>query len=518
MVGPRVFSSGDVLYGGQPFDIFAEVEQPGRRAAPGAAHEGLRRAHDQGLPAAAPVAADLLRGGLRARSTCCSRPRAAGELQTDLTMALDGFTAFEHSLPVELGEDAVQLARALGHALHADPARVLRRRPGASCTSSRRATRTTTRSSTASCRTSTLDRLGAAPSLDLARRVPLPDRGRGRGRRRCGPAATSPSAPTASSRAWASTGSCGRWRARAAGRRARRMTPHEALRAATIAAADKIGFAPDLGSVEAGKLADLVVLDADPLADIHNTDEDPLGRQERRGLRSRDDEAGLAAEGSCLPSSGRSELAGAASRVRLLARGIALRLADLAVAVEDRRSLSRPRADFQVLPRKVWASMAGPWRRTKPGLWRARRGSGGPSSSARPASAGTRSLPRSGASLRTTAVVPSYSSRRVVDDQAALGELPRHGRARVRGGVLDVRPVHVAAGEGQVGLDLLPGVAGVAHDHPAHHVHAVAVQALDGLQGGVARPAAALAALVLGASPSGSPGPRPGRSRCPRNT
>jgi len=49
------------------------------------------------------------------------------------------------------------------------------------------------------------------------------------------------------------------------------MTPMEALRASTILAADKIGFAPDLGSIETGKLADFIVLDADPLEDIHNT-------------------------------------------------------------------------------------------------------------------------------------------------------------------------------------------------------------------------------------------------------
>jgi adenine deaminase len=49
------------------------------------------------------------------------------------------------------------------------------------------------------------------------------------------------------------------------------MTPMEALRASTILAAEKIGFSPDLGSIEAGKLADMIVLDANPLDDIHNT-------------------------------------------------------------------------------------------------------------------------------------------------------------------------------------------------------------------------------------------------------
>ena len=49
------------------------------------------------------------------------------------------------------------------------------------------------------------------------------------------------------------------------------MKPHAALKAATIDSADAIGFAKDLGSLEAGKLADLIVLDANPLDDLKNT-------------------------------------------------------------------------------------------------------------------------------------------------------------------------------------------------------------------------------------------------------
>jgi imidazolonepropionase-like amidohydrolase/Tol biopolymer transport system component len=51
------------------------------------------------------------------------------------------------------------------------------------------------------------------------------------------------------------------------------MTPHEALRAATLNGARYLGLDGDLGSIEPGKLADLVVIDGNPLQDLRRSRE-----------------------------------------------------------------------------------------------------------------------------------------------------------------------------------------------------------------------------------------------------
>jgi imidazolonepropionase-like amidohydrolase len=49
------------------------------------------------------------------------------------------------------------------------------------------------------------------------------------------------------------------------------LTPFQALQTATANAAQALGIAADVGTIEPGKLADLTFLGSDPLTDIRNT-------------------------------------------------------------------------------------------------------------------------------------------------------------------------------------------------------------------------------------------------------
>jgi hypothetical protein len=49
------------------------------------------------------------------------------------------------------------------------------------------------------------------------------------------------------------------------------LSPRDALRAATVRPAEFFGLEGEMGTIEAGMLADLVLLSADPLEDIRNT-------------------------------------------------------------------------------------------------------------------------------------------------------------------------------------------------------------------------------------------------------
>ena len=136
--GPRIFSTGTILYGAAG-DFKAEIDSlDDARRAP-AAHEGGRRHLRQELQPAAPrpAPADPRR---RARASACMVVPEGGSLfEHNMTMVVDGHTAIEHTDP---GREHLQgrhaaLAADEGR-LHADAARRVRRRSGARTTGTRR--------------------------------------------------------------------------------------------------------------------------------------------------------------------------------------------------------------------------------------------------------------------------------------------------------------------------------------------------------------------------------------------
>ena len=268
MAGPRIYSSGDVLYGGQQTDIFAEVNnledarhQVRRMKAYGArmikVYQQPRRSQRMYFAEACREEHMLLTA------------EGAGELQTDMSMVLDGFTAWEHALPVALHRDIVDFVAKSGtfytptllvayggpwgeqyywqtQNAHDDP-KLNRFVPHATIDEKSRRHPWIWPSEYSFPAVAT----GAAAVLRAGGNVSLGAHGQLQG---LGP----------HWEIWAMAGEGGPAKGSA-------MTPMEALRSSTILAAEKLGFSPDLGSIETGKLADLIVLDANPLEDIHNT-------------------------------------------------------------------------------------------------------------------------------------------------------------------------------------------------------------------------------------------------------
>ena len=259
MIGPRIFSSGDVLYGGTQAAQYAKADskedvlQAVKRMKAYGAHwlkvyqQPRREQRIWFVEAAREEGVGVTMEG-------------AGELHTDLTNFLDGFTGLEHSIPVPIHKDVVTLAARSGTAYtptlvvsYGGPAAELYWYQHANPHDDARLRRFVPHDM--------LDGLGRRrpwyPEEDF--HFPTVANGAARiareGGRVCLGAHGQLQGLGAHWEMWAFTLGSG-------------MTPREALRTATASGAEALGFGRDLGTLEVGKLADLVVIDGDPLSDI----------------------------------------------------------------------------------------------------------------------------------------------------------------------------------------------------------------------------------------------------------
>ena len=212
LLGPRVYSSGDVLYGGQQAPMYAEVESLDD------ARRQVRRMKAYGARMIKVYQQPRRDERLWFAQACREEHmlltvEGAGELHTDLTTVMDGFTSFEHALPYELHDDVIQLL-ARAHTTYTPTLIVAVRRPRGRALLLSAAQSTRGREAAAVRAASDARPAGAAAHVGRTRRVPLPDGrelgGRRPSRRRDRHARRARAACRASAR----TGSCGRWRGR----------------------------------------------------------------------------------------------------------------------------------------------------------------------------------------------------------------------------------------------------------------------------------------------------------------
>lgn len=84
-------------------------------------------------------------------------------------------------------------------------------------------------------------------------------------------------------------------------------------------------------------------------------------------------------------------------------------------------------------------------------------------------------------------------------DEPPLLEVGRHRRSRIRGWMLDVRPVEPSQRKRQVGSDLRTCIGRVADNQPADDIHSVVTDVFDSLDGGTVGAPSVHTALVLDA-------------------
>ncbi|MCB1032874.1 MAG: amidohydrolase family protein, partial [Acidobacteria bacterium] len=252
MVGPRIYSSGMVLYGGQQTDIWARVDslEDARRQVRRMKAWGARmiKVYQQPRRSQRIYFAEAAR-----QEKMLLTAEGGGELSTDLTMALDGYTAFEHSLPVALGDDTVRFLAA-SKTFYTPTLLVSYGGPWGELYYWQ------TRNPHDDPKLNRfvphffLDNWGRRHPWISPEEYQFP-------RVAEGVAAVDRAGGNISLGAHGQLQGLGvHWELWAmAGDGGKALTPHEAWRAATLAGAEKIGLAPDLGTVEAGKLADLLV-------------------------------------------------------------------------------------------------------------------------------------------------------------------------------------------------------------------------------------------------------------------
>ncbi|MGH9749127.1 MAG: amidohydrolase family protein, partial [Candidatus Polarisedimenticolia bacterium] len=259
MIGPRIYSSGDVLYGGVGLAMYTKIDgledalHTVRRMKAYGAH--WMKVYQQPRRDQRIWFAEAAR-----REGMALTMEGAGELHTDLSNFLDGFTGMEHAIPVALYRDVVRLAAFSGTTYtptllvaYGGPTAEYYFYQHANPHDDERLNRFTPHE--------VLDRLGR-------RRIHYPEEDFHF------PTVADGAARIAREGGRVGLGGHGQlqglgahWEMWALSVRGG-MTPMEALRTATRSGAEALGFGKDLGSLETGKLADLVVIDGDPLADL----------------------------------------------------------------------------------------------------------------------------------------------------------------------------------------------------------------------------------------------------------